>query len=142
MTRPAWRDAAACVKVGPEIFFDPTPAAVRRSKQICARCGARGECLIEALRRDERYGVWGGLTELERYLLDCPSTVPERGPARFAEDSALVGAFSDAGAQDRAVDVIRSAFDVAASTAYKYMARAQALGLVERRPDGWYPVAR
>ena len=124
------------------MFFDPTPSAVRRAKQICGRCGLRAECLADALRRDERHGVWGGLTELERYLLGCPSTVPERGPTRFVDDGALVAAFADVGVHDRAVDVIRSAFDVAASTAYKYLARAQALGLVERRSDGWYPVAR
>ena len=58
MTRPAWRDAAACVEVGPEMFFDPTAAAVRRAKQICGRCGRRAVCLGDALRRDERHGVW------------------------------------------------------------------------------------
>ena len=129
MNRPTWRDAAACA------------AAVRRAKQICGRCGVRAGCLADALRRDERHGVWGGLTELKRYLLSCPSTV-SAGSARLVNESALVAAFANAGPPDRPVAVIRAAFDVAASTAYKTLARAQTLGLVERRPDGWYPVAR
>lgn len=33
---------------------------------VCRRCPVRGECLTDAFRNGERWGVWGGLTERER----------------------------------------------------------------------------
>ena len=41
----------------------------REAKRICADCPVRIECLNYALRRDERYGVWGGMSERERRRL-------------------------------------------------------------------------
>ena len=37
-----------------------------RAKQVCAGCEVRAECLQQALDSGERYGVWGGLTDVER----------------------------------------------------------------------------
>jgi WhiB family redox-sensing transcriptional regulator len=39
---------------------------VRLAKQICLKCPIRQRCLDYALTNNERYGVWGGLTERER----------------------------------------------------------------------------
>ena len=36
------------------------------AKAICARCPVITECRAHALRAQERYGIWGGLTEHER----------------------------------------------------------------------------
>ncbi|HEU4398845.1 MAG TPA: WhiB family transcriptional regulator [Actinomycetota bacterium] len=33
---------------------------------MCARCPVRELCASYALARQERYGIWGGLTEPER----------------------------------------------------------------------------
>jgi WhiB family redox-sensing transcriptional regulator len=47
-----------------------TPAERRaredKAKQICAVCEVRRECLDYALAAREVYGIWGGLTEIER----------------------------------------------------------------------------
>lgn len=39
------------------------------AKAICATCNRAAACLDEALARDERFGVWGGLTAEERRAL-------------------------------------------------------------------------
>ncbi|WP_026919415.1 WhiB family transcriptional regulator [Gordonia shandongensis] len=41
----------------------------RRAKQVCAACPVLEQCRSHALRVDEPYGIWGGLTESERNLL-------------------------------------------------------------------------
>ena len=41
-------------------------ARERRAKSVCAGCAVRAECLEHAVSSDERYGIWGGLTEEER----------------------------------------------------------------------------
>ncbi|MBO3744886.1 WhiB family transcriptional regulator [Streptosporangiaceae bacterium NEAU-GS5] len=63
-----WRDAGLCAQVDPDLFF-PDPgdrAAVIRAKSVCAACPVRFECLTDALTRNERFGVWGGLSERDR----------------------------------------------------------------------------
>jgi WhiB family transcriptional regulator, redox-sensing transcriptional regulator len=69
-----WREQAACVPYPAVLFFglddSESPGERReretRAKRICATCSVRGECLDYALRTREAYGIWGGLTELER----------------------------------------------------------------------------
>ncbi len=53
----------------PEIFFPEKGGSSREAKRICSECPVRIECLNYALRRDERYGVWGGMSERERRRL-------------------------------------------------------------------------
>ena len=36
---------------------------------MCLACEVRGECLEYALANDERFGIWGGLSERERRKL-------------------------------------------------------------------------
>jgi WhiB family redox-sensing transcriptional regulator len=69
-----WRERAACLPFPSVLFFglddSETPAerAAREleAKEICARCDVRLECLEYALTTKEPYGIWGGLTEVER----------------------------------------------------------------------------
>ncbi|MES8969273.1 WhiB family transcriptional regulator, partial [Cutibacterium acnes] len=37
--------------------------------RICESCEVRQECLEYALANDERFGIWGGLSEMERRRL-------------------------------------------------------------------------
>ena len=54
---------AACVGTDPSLFFpDPGDLATESEAQaICAGCPVRDECRAGAVRRGERWGIWGGV---------------------------------------------------------------------------------
>ena len=81
-TRPArdrsdeesWRDAAACRRADPELFFPiaksgPALTDIQRAKAICAACPVRQPCLAFALATGQEFGIWGGYDEDERRWL-------------------------------------------------------------------------
>ena len=61
-----WMLEARCLDADPEAFFPEKGGSTREAKRICAACPVRAECLDYALRNDERFGIWGGLSERER----------------------------------------------------------------------------
>jgi WhiB family redox-sensing transcriptional regulator len=62
-----WQNRAACSQQDPEAFFPEKGGSPQIAKQVCLSfCDVRDECLAYALSNDERFGVWGGLTERER----------------------------------------------------------------------------
>lgn len=67
--QPAWHERALCAQTDPDAFFPENGSSTREAKQICGRCPVRAECLEDALRRDERFGVWGATSETERRSL-------------------------------------------------------------------------
>lgn len=62
----AWQDRALCAQTDPEAFFPEKGGSTREAKRVCASCEVRSECLEYALSNDERFGIWGGLSERER----------------------------------------------------------------------------
>ncbi|MFJ8079577.1 WhiB family transcriptional regulator [Streptomyces sp. NPDC096205] len=66
---PAWQAQALCAETGADFFFPEPGSSVREAKRICAMCDMRPACLEYALEHDERFGVWGGLSEKERLTL-------------------------------------------------------------------------
>lgn len=70
----AWRRDAACQGEMGEAFYPPLRPEKRsaktareaRAKAVCAGCPVREECLEQAIATGERYGIWGGMTDLER----------------------------------------------------------------------------
>jgi hypothetical protein len=44
-------------------------AAPLAKQRVCLSCDVRAECLEYALAHDERFGIWGGLSERERRRL-------------------------------------------------------------------------
>lgn len=64
-----WQERALCAQTDPEAFFPEKGGSTREAKQICAGCEVRTECLEYALEHDERFGIWGGLSERERRRL-------------------------------------------------------------------------
>jgi WhiB family transcriptional regulator, redox-sensing transcriptional regulator len=66
---PDWQDFALCAQTDPEAFFPEKGGSTREAKKVCRNCEVRSECLEFALEHDERYGVYGGLSERERRRL-------------------------------------------------------------------------
>lgn len=64
-----WQERALCAQTDPEAFFPEKGGSTREAKRICAGCEVRSECLEYALEHDERFGIWGGLSERERRKL-------------------------------------------------------------------------
>ena len=64
----SWRARANCASgsVDPEAFYrsDGTEA-----KKICEQCPVKEFCLQEAIAADDPWGVWGGMTAIERSRL-------------------------------------------------------------------------
>ena len=65
----AWQDQALCAQTDPESFFPEKGGSTREAKRICVGCEVKPECLEYALMQDERFGIWGGLSERERRRL-------------------------------------------------------------------------
>jgi WhiB family transcriptional regulator, redox-sensing transcriptional regulator len=64
-----WQEEALCAQTDPEAFFPEKGGSTREAKRVCGRCDVRGDCLTYALAHDERFGIWGGLSERERRRL-------------------------------------------------------------------------
>jgi WhiB family transcriptional regulator, redox-sensing transcriptional regulator len=64
-----WRLDALCAETDPEAFFPEKGGSTREAKRVCSGCAVRAECLEYALESDERFGIWGGLSERERRRL-------------------------------------------------------------------------
>jgi WhiB family redox-sensing transcriptional regulator len=64
-----WQERALCAQTDPEAFFPEKGGSTREAKKICSGCEVRAECLEYALAHDERFGIWGGMSERERRRL-------------------------------------------------------------------------
>jgi len=65
----SWQSEALCAQTDPEAFFPEKGGSTRDAKRICESCDVRAQCLEYALANDERFGIWGGLSERERRRL-------------------------------------------------------------------------
>jgi len=84
-----WRAAAACRSRDPDLFFPvsvagPAASQAATAKAVCARCPVRSQCLDFALSSRQSYGIWGGLTELERLQLLADGRWPPAHQLRLA----------------------------------------------------------
>ena len=71
LTGGDWRTRAACVTGGVDVdVFFPTAEgsalAYAKARRVCAACPVRARCLDWAVEHGERFGMWGGLTPVER----------------------------------------------------------------------------
>lgn len=71
-----WQHRGLCRFTNPEVFFHPEGergpsrrSRERRAVAICHQCPVMQQCREHALRVQEPYGTWGGLTEDERRTL-------------------------------------------------------------------------
>ena len=83
----SWQDQAVCAQTDPEAFFPEKGGSTREAKRVCRSCPVRAECLEYALANDERFGIWGGLSERERRRLKARSA-PAVCPAGLHEMTA------------------------------------------------------
>lgn len=65
----AWQADALCAQTDPEAFFPEKGGSTRDAKRVCSECPVRDACLEYAMENDERFGIWGGLSERERRRL-------------------------------------------------------------------------
>ncbi|MDP5227365.1 MULTISPECIES: WhiB family transcriptional regulator [Arthrobacter] len=65
----SWQAESLCAQTDPEAFFPEKGGSTRDAKKVCAACTVRQQCLEYALSNDERFGIWGGLSERERRRL-------------------------------------------------------------------------
>ena len=64
-----WQERGLCAQTDPEAFFPEKGGSTREAKRICQGCEVRDRCLEYALANDERFGIWGGVSERERRRL-------------------------------------------------------------------------
>lgn len=64
-----WMAFGRCAETDPESFFPEKGCSARPAKKVCAGCPVTAQCLDYALRTDQRFGIWGGLSERERRKL-------------------------------------------------------------------------
>jgi WhiB family redox-sensing transcriptional regulator len=80
LTPPDWTDLALCAQTDPEVFFPEKGGSTREAKRVCAACDVRAQCLEYALEHEERFGIWGGMSERERrrlYRRNIPASIPQ-----------------------------------------------------------------
>lgn len=85
--------------------------------------------------------MWGGLAPGERPVAP-PRIRPGRGPVAQLGDDDLYDLFADADPDRPALDQLLEHVYLPTATAYKYLARAERLGVVEHRGRGLYPLRR
>lgn len=82
LPRPAhWDRSAACRETDPDVFFpegeeDEVLEKTAAARAVCNSCPVAHPCLVDALDRDERYGVWGGLDVPDRDRLKLRRSEP------------------------------------------------------------------
>lgn len=71
-----WQLRGLCRDEDPEVFFLPDNARmgektkrVNLAKKVCEGCPVIQECLSYALKSQQDYGVWGGMSQDERRRL-------------------------------------------------------------------------
>jgi WhiB family redox-sensing transcriptional regulator len=69
MSTHSWMDRARCLEVGPAFHFPEKGESTREAKKICFACEVRADCLAYAMGNNERYGIFGGMSERERSRL-------------------------------------------------------------------------
>lgn len=62
----SWHEKARCKGWDPEIFYPDRGVPSASAKAVCRECPVQPDCLDYAISRDERFGIWGGLSERER----------------------------------------------------------------------------
>lgn len=68
-TTMTWMADARCMDADAEAFFPQKGQPVDAAVAICQSCPVRTDCLEYALDNNEKFGVWGGMSERQRRRL-------------------------------------------------------------------------
>lgn len=66
MNGEEWAAKAMCKGTDPDKFFPERGGSTREARQICRSCPVCDECREFAVKKNEKYGVWGDTVEKER----------------------------------------------------------------------------
>ncbi len=77
-----WQVDANCIGEDPDLFFPDRGASTRKAKELCNSCKAQEHCLEYSIVNNEKFGIWGGLSERERRKIR-----KERGLTRKRKDA-------------------------------------------------------
>lgn len=69
MTSPDWMADAACRGMDPNLFHPHRGQDSRAAKTVCSGCPVRVDCAEYAVTNNQHHGVWGMLSERQRYQL-------------------------------------------------------------------------
>ncbi len=86
-----WQERALCAQTDPEAFFPEKGGSTREAKKVCLTCDVRNECLESALMKDERFGIWGGLSERERRKLKKKAVLELLAPLAVGDSGGSPG---------------------------------------------------
>ena len=62
---PSWQDQAAC-RGATALFFPARGQSLELAKSICDTCPVKLPCKEQGLIGNEKFGIWGGLSDRER----------------------------------------------------------------------------
>lgn len=62
-----WIDEANCRGKKIEVFYPPSGRRPTEALELCSECCVRSDCLEYALDNHQHWGVWGGMTERQRF---------------------------------------------------------------------------
>lgn len=82
--REPWLEHRACASYPKRHWYPESDRrdAYEYARAICNTCPVKAQCLKEAERLEERFGMWGGLTPRERGVAPLARTTMTRVPAR------------------------------------------------------------
>ena len=81
-----WAVDALCAQTDPDVFHPEKGESTKQAKAVCVKCPVRTECLTWALTTNERFGIWGGLSERERRAISTGTTTTCPDCGRFFYD--------------------------------------------------------
>ena len=64
-----WAEEALCAQVDSEMFFPHMGGSGVAAKKVCGLCDVRANCLDWAMGTNQRHGIWGQLSRVERDAL-------------------------------------------------------------------------
>jgi WhiB family transcriptional regulator, redox-sensing transcriptional regulator len=70
LTPEPWSEGSVCAQIGGDTWYPEKGGSTATAKKACKVCPVTAECLNYALEHDERFGIWGGMSERQRRPLN------------------------------------------------------------------------